>query len=117
MRLINIGSIDGFLGRFSKPAVITSYDCEDPIIIACNKAHVDLTGYSELEVVGRNPKMFKGPLTTNSQELKEALIKNDFWYGSMTNYRKDGTSYLMQLVIVGIVIEGKKYYFALKSLK
>lgn len=117
MKNIHVTDIDCFLNRFNKPAVLTSYDYNIPVIISCNKAHVEMTGYSALELVGKSPSMFKGPLSCpdTSKELKQALKDYDFWYGTLTNYKKNGDAYQFELTIVGVLIDGRKYYFALKN--
>jgi hypothetical protein len=68
-------------------------------------------------MVGRNPSMFKGPLTdpTISAKLKQSLREEDFWYGEIINYTKSGEAYKMEIAIAGIVIKGKRYYFAIKN--
>lgn len=106
-----------FVSNFQTPAVITTFDTEEPTIIACSPSHQTLTGYSEFELLGKTPAIFKGPLTEPaiSKELKKSLQDGCYWHGVITNYKKNGTSYQLQLTIVGVLLEGKKYFFALKS--
>lgn len=106
-----------FVSNFQSPAVITTFDTQEPTIIACSPSHATLTGYSELELLGKTPTVFKGPLTEPhiSKELKKGLEDGAYWHGRITNYMKNGTPYKVELTIVGVLLEGKKYFFALKS--
>ena len=66
-----------------------------PFIIQCNEAFCRMTGYEASELIGKNPRMLQGPLTDLRliETLKKCLVSGDFFHGSTTNYRKDGTPY------------------------
>ena len=105
-----------FIDSIPMAAALTTYDANDPKIIVANKAHQKLTGYTNAELIGMSPRMFKGPLTDthHSAELKKAIKENDFFSGKLINYTKAGKPYDMMLTVVGVVIEGRKFYCGLK---
>jgi diguanylate cyclase (GGDEF)-like protein/PAS domain S-box-containing protein len=73
-------------------------DKEGPRIIYCNPAFCTMTGYSQQELIGKSPRILQGPLTCREiiQTLRDALHNGTFFHGSTFNYRKDGSSYLVE---------------------
>ena len=69
--------------------------CLDPRIVYVNAAFERLTGYSEAEALGRNPRFLQGPNSDRAvlDRLKADLIAGREFQGSTANYRKDGTEY------------------------
>lgn len=67
-------------------------------ITYCNPAFCRMTGYSANELLGRSPRLLQGPKTDPLvlQKLRECLEKGLFFQGSAVNYRKDGSSYLVE---------------------
>ena len=80
--------------------VITSAgsDGAGPLITYCNSAFCRMTGYTLTELLGRSPRMLQGPKTDPQvlQRLRECLRSGTFFQGSTVNYRKDGSSYLVE---------------------
>lgn len=80
--------------------IITSaaLDGEGPCIMYCNPAFCRMTGYAPAELMGRSPRMLQGPQTDPQvlQRLHECLREGHFFQGSTVNYRKDGSSYLVE---------------------
>ena len=80
--------------------VITSAgsDGAGPLITYCNSAFCRMTGYTLTELLGRSPRMLQGPKTDPQvlQRLRECLQQGRFFQGSTVNYRKDGSSYLVE---------------------
>ena len=80
--------------------VITSAgsDGAGPLITYCNSAFCRMTGYARTELLGRSPRMLQGPKTDPQvlQRLRECLQQGRFFQGSTVNYRKDGSSYLVE---------------------
>lgn len=101
----------------SYAAAITTWNADEPVIVAANKKHAEFTGYSISECVGKSPRMFQGPDTDIEirHNIKSALLHNDFFDGTVTNHKKDGKSYSFRLSIFGIVIAGERYYLAIKQ--
>ena len=83
--------------------VITSTDLEapGPVIEYVNPAFTRMTGYRLQEVLGRTPRMLQGPKTDRAvlDRLKAELKANGTFSGETVNYRKDGSAYVIQLVI------------------
>ena len=79
--------------------VITDAQLEapGPHILFANPAMERLSGYQLEELLGRSPRIFQGPLTNKEtiSRLKEELPKGIPFHGITTNYRKDGTQYLV----------------------
>ena len=80
--------------------VITTADLQGdgPHITYCNPAFCQLTGYSAAELQGRSPRLLQGPLTDQRvlQRLRDSLHQGTFFLGSTFNYRKDGSTYLVE---------------------
>ena len=76
-------------------------DRPGPRIIFANQAFYDLTGYTESEVLGNNPRMMQGAHTdaATRQQIREALAKKVPTRVTILNYRKDGTPYWNELSI------------------
>src|SRR5690606_33972553 len=78
---------------------------------------LDLTGYSALEVLGRNCRFLQGPQTApeDIKALRSALkADQDFIEVELLNYRKDGSTFWNQLVISAVYDDNRQllYYFA-----
>ena len=60
-----------------------------------NPAFERITGYSEQEVVGRNPRFLKSGKTDKSvyQGLWETITNGEVWVGNFINRKKDGTQF------------------------
>ncbi len=67
-------------------------------IVYVNAAFCRMTGYSEVELLGRNPRMLQGPDTNPDviDRLRECLQEGTYFHGSTINYRKDGRPYTVE---------------------
>ncbi|MGE8655868.1 MAG: diguanylate cyclase [Achromobacter sp.] len=63
-----------------------------------NPAFLAMTGYSLDELRGRSLRMLQGPATDQSviAQLRACLKDGRFFEGSTTNYRKDGSDYIVR---------------------
>lgn len=64
-------------------------------IIAANPALTLLTGYTEADVVGRNPKIFSSGLQPREfyESMWQQILTVGHWSGELQDKRKDGTFY------------------------
>ncbi|NKN33650.1 EAL domain-containing protein [Marichromatium bheemlicum] len=74
-------------------------------IVAVNAAFSRITGYTESEVVGRNPNLLNSHWHPRSffVGMWRHLLKHGSWIGEIWNRRKDGEIYLQRLAIHRIV--------------
>ncbi|MHB8287442.1 MAG: ATP-binding protein [Caulobacteraceae bacterium] len=86
-------------------------DC--PIAFA-NNAFLDLTGYEESEVLGRNCRFLQGAATDpdHVRQLREAIEKQEALALEILNYRRDGTPF-WNAIFMGPVFDdvGQLIYF------
>ncbi|HWU96633.1 MAG TPA: PAS domain-containing protein [Sphingomonas sp.] len=96
------------------PMILTDPNIADNPIVFANKAFLDLTGYEEEEIHGRNCRFLQGPQTDRDQvsELREAVQRRDSIALEILNYKRDGTPF-WNAVFIGPVYDtqGKLLYF------
>ncbi|VVT20519.1 helix-turn-helix domain-containing protein [Erythrobacter sp. EC-HK427] len=95
-------------------SVVSDPRLPDNPLIACNQAFIDLTGYSEAEILGRNCRFLAGPGTEpwltdairgGVRERKAVLVE-------ILNYKKDGTPFRNAVVVAPIFDDaGELAYF------
>jgi hypothetical protein len=73
----------------------------DNPLIAVNQAFLDLTGYDEEEVVGRNCRFLRGADTETAQteKLRTAIAARRSTLAELVNYRKDGSKFRNAVMI------------------
>jgi len=73
----------------------------EPRILAVNRAYSEITGYSEPEVVGRNPRFLQSGRHDRAfyQALWASVRESDHWQGELWNRRKNGEIYPQWLTI------------------
>jgi len=81
--------------------VITDPSLPDNPIIFVNPSYVTNTGYSQAEVLGKNPRFLQGPETDRSTTMKvrQALNEGREVHTVLRNYKKDGTPFWNELSI------------------
>jgi PAS domain S-box-containing protein len=69
-----------------------------------NEAFTRQTGYTPDEVIGRTPHFLQGPQTDRAEldRIRAALIAWEPVRASVTNYRKDGSHYRVEMEIVPV---------------
>ncbi len=98
------------------PMILADPRQDDTPIVFANNAFLDLTGYEEGEVLGRNCRFLQGAGTDpeHVRRLREALAAGQATAVEILNYRRDGTPF-WNAVFMGPVYnpEGEViYYFA-----
>ncbi len=86
--------------------IITSPELDEPgpIIRYTNPAFTAMTGYASAEVIGRTPRLLQGP-DTDPRELRrirQELTAGGTFQGEGINYRKDGSTYVIDWLITPI---------------
>ena len=81
----------------------TELDPPGPEIVYVNEGFCRLTGYAAEEVLGETPRILQGPKTDRAEldRLRRCLSRGQpFYGGEITNYRKDGSEYVLAWYIV-----------------
>jgi PAS domain S-box-containing protein len=98
------------------PMTVTDPRQPDNPIVFANGAFLDLTGYEQEEIIGRNCRFLQGPRTDQRtlDEVRKALAGERAVAVDLLNYKKDGTAFWNALFIGPIFDEDGKllYYFA-----
>ena len=86
----------------------TDLDRPGPSIVYVNPAFEQMTGWSRQEIIGKSPRVLQGRKTEKwiFSGLRERLHNGECWSGQATNYRKDGTEFVMEWSIVPIRDKG-----------
>ena len=83
----------------AEPIVITDaeLDFPGPRILYVNKAFELVTGYTNDELVGKTPRILQGKKTDVDvlKRLRQNLQDGESFSGRTTNYRKDGSEYVV----------------------
>jgi PAS domain S-box-containing protein len=76
----------------------TTLSAPGPRILYVNPAFERMTGWSRGDIVGCTPRVLQGPETDRvlMRDLKAALQRGESWTGETTNYRRDGTAFIMK---------------------
>ncbi|WP_340586889.1 response regulator transcription factor [Erythrobacter alti] len=86
----------------------------DNPLIACNKAFIELTGYSQDEILGRNCRFLSGPGTEPwlTEAIREGVRDRKSVLVEILNYKKDGTPFRNGVVVAPVFDEaGELEYF------
>lgn len=98
-------------------SVITDARLPDNPIVAVNRGFCELTGYEREEIVGRNCRFLAGPGTEPDARasLRRAVAEGRPILVELTNYRKDGSSFLNAVMIAPVIGEGGEVAYFLGS--
>lgn len=79
--------------RITEEAVVIT-DLEQKIVFA-SSGILNMTGYSENEIIGKSPKMFQGPSTSQIalKEIRKAIELQVPFDQTVLNYKKNGVIY------------------------
>ena len=83
--------------------IVTSAELDPPgpRIEYVNAGFTAMTGYVASEVIGRTPRLLQGPATNRASldKVRAALMLGRPFAGETVNYRKNGTSYVVEWLI------------------
>ena len=86
--------------------LITTADLDEPgpLIVYANPAFTRLTGYDAREVVGRSPRFLQGEGTDRAalDRTRASLMAGEPFQGEAMNYRKDGSTYMVEWLITPV---------------
>jgi PAS domain S-box-containing protein len=98
--------------------VILVTDANLKIVFASNGIK-KMTGYTESEIIGKTPKMFQGPKTSETalKEIRAAIQLQVPFEKTLENYKKDGKIYKCKINSVPIFnLKGElSHYIAFES--
>ncbi len=95
-------------------SVVSDPRLPDNPIIACNDAFMELTGYDEDEIIGRNCRFLSGPGTEPwlTETIRQGVRERKAVMVEILNYKKDGTPFRNAVVVAPIFDEeGELEYF------
>lgn len=98
--------------------VITDYK---GTIVWVNRAFTALTGYTEKEVLGKNPRVLKSGKQPEAYyaQLWSTISSGKVWQGELINQRKDGTTYTEEMTITPVTRDtgnpANRYFIAIKQ--
>ena len=74
---------------------------QDQVIVAVNPAFTRITGYSEMEVIGKKPRLLHSGRQDDNfyRNLNNSIKTTGNWQGEIWNRRKDGEVYIEWLTI------------------
>ncbi|MGI9608109.1 MAG: PAS domain-containing sensor histidine kinase [Acidimicrobiales bacterium] len=102
---------------FAEESVIVTtaeLDSPGPQIVYVNTAFTKMTGYSAAELIGQTPRLLQGPGTDREtlDSLRSQLEAGNDFVGRATNYRRDGTAFELEWVIIHVRnAEGQPTHF------
>jgi PAS domain S-box-containing protein len=98
------------------PMIVTDPRQHDNPIVFANDAFLKLTGYTRMEVTGRNCRFLQGPDTDPAavDRIRAAVRQQVDIKIDLLNYRKDGTTFYNALYVGPVRDEAGKvvYFFA-----
>jgi PAS domain S-box-containing protein len=95
--------------------LITSGNAENPTVLYQNKRFTEISGYEPHEMLGKNPKIMRGPLTDRQVmiRLKDASRRGKQFIGSTFDYRKSGESFPICWTVFPLKLKEEKCFIAL----
>ncbi len=97
-------AVTGLIEASPIASVVSNPRLEDNPIVACNQAFMDLTLYSEEDIVGRNCRFLAGPGTEPwlTEAIREGVREKKPVMVEILNYKRDGTPFRNAVVVAPI---------------
>lgn len=84
-----------------------------------NPAFAKLTGYSQAEAVGQNPRVLKSGRQSAEfyREMWDTILAGKVWRGELINRRKDGSLYSEEMTLTPVRVDGAEisHFVAIKQ--
>jgi PAS domain S-box-containing protein len=111
------GSLSAIIQRSPIASVVTNPRLPDNPIISCNAAFMELTGYDEEQIVGRNCRFLSGPETEPwvTERISKAVSDRRPTLVEILNYKKDGTPFRNALLVAPLFDDEGQLEFFLGS--
>ncbi len=89
--------------------LIVSTTDPDGVITHANKAFIEMSGYSEQELIGTEHSILRHPDMPAAafKDLWDTVLKGDKWQGIVKNLRKDGGYYWVTATVIPNVRNGQ----------
>ena len=100
-----IGAIDNFVSKYTRHGLlITDPNQSDNPIIYANETFVEMTGYSESELIGKNCRLLQGPDSDADTvaKISRAIAAQQTCTVVLKNYRKDGSMFWNELTVSAV---------------
>ncbi|WP_394443083.1 histidine kinase famiy protein (plasmid) [Sphingobium naphthae] len=98
------------------PMILTDPQQDDNPIVFANKAFLDLTGYEESEIIGRNCRFLQGADTDRAAvaDLREAIARREAISLEILNYKRDGSAFWNAVFVAPVFDDNGEliYFFA-----
>ena len=109
--------LDALIASSPIASVISDPRQKDNPIIACNAAFIELTGYSEHEIIGRNCKFLAGPATEPwlTEAIRSGVKRHSPVLVEILNYKRDGTPFRNAVLVAPMFDEDGQLEFFLGS--
>ncbi len=109
--------LDALIANSPIASVISDPRQNDNPIIACNDAFIELTGYAEDEIIGRNCKFLAGPATEPwlTETIRRGVKRHSPVLVEILNYKRDGTPFRNAVLVAPMFDEEGELEFFLGS--
>ncbi|RNF40283.1 PAS domain-containing protein [Planococcus salinus] len=97
--------------------IVTDPKQKDNPIIYTNKTFLEMTGYAEDEVIGRNCRFLQGEETDHRdvEKIRDAVKARESVTVTIQNYRKDGTPFWNRLAVRPVQVEDSLYFIGTQT--
>jgi diguanylate cyclase (GGDEF)-like protein/PAS domain S-box-containing protein len=114
---VDLEHVIGTLADHTSDAILIAeaepMDRPGPRIVWCNRAFTVMTGYGPDEIIGNTPRILQGP-DTDPETRRRIRAGLKAWHpvrAQLLNYRKDGTTFWVDLSIEPVADETGWYHY------
>lgn len=109
--------LDSIITNSPIASVISNPRLKDNPIIVCNSAFIELTGYAENEIIGRNCRFLAGPATEPwlTEAIRSSVRRHSPVLVEILNYKRDGTPFRNAVLVAPTFDEQGELEFFLGS--